>query len=101
MALCYAVYMKSRKQMSFRELERLLADVEQKVPVGSIWRHFKGGDFRILRIVFDSESLQLEVVHESVDYPNIAFTRTISNWLDTVDFEGYTLSRFEMIVEAK
>jgi len=52
-----------RKHLSYRELEDLLAEAQETVPVGSIWRHFKGGDYRVLRVVFDSESLQLEVVH--------------------------------------
>ena len=90
-----------RDYLDIQELEKLLADGTTKVPIGSMWRHFKGGDFRVLRIVFDSESLQLEVVHESVESPNVAFTRSLANWLDTVDFKGYTLSRFEMIENKK
>ena len=86
-----------RDYLDIHELEKRLADGTAKVPIGSMWRHFKGGDFRVLRIVFDSESLQLEVVHESVENPKVAFTRSLTNWLDAVDFKGYTLSRFEMI----
>lgn len=96
----YPLDMKRRKHLDYKELEKLLLDGESKVPTGSIWRHFKGGDYRVLRIVFDSETLQLEVAHESVDHPEVAFTRTLSNWLETVDFQGFTLSRFEMIQES-
>lgn len=81
--------------MSFDELEELLREAEETVPRKSLWRHFKGGDYRVVAVVFDSETLQLEVVHESVDHPGITFTRTMSNWLETVEFQGYTLSRFE------
>jgi len=84
-----------RKHLSYRELEDLLAEAQETVPVGSIWRHFKGGDYRVLRVVFDSESLQLEVVHESIKHPKITFTRSLTNWLESVDYDGYTLPRFE------
>lgn len=87
--------MANRKHLSYRQLEDLLTEAQETVPVGSIWRHFKGGDFRVVRVVFDSESLQLEVVHESISHPNVTFARSLRNWLETVDFDGYTLPRFE------
>jgi hypothetical protein len=87
--------MAKRKRLSNRELDQLLRESEEAVPVGSIWRHFKGGDYKVVCIAFDSEDLQLEVVHESIDYPGITFTRSMSNWLESVNFEGFTLSRFE------
>lgn len=87
--------MASRKHLSYRKLEELLAEAQETVPVGSTWRHFKGGDYRVVRVVFDSESLQLEVVHESIRHPNVTFARTLTNWLETVNFDGYTLPRFE------
>jgi len=87
--------MAKRKRLSDRELSELLHEAEETVPKGSIWRHFKGGDYKVLCIAFDSESLQLEVVHEPIDYPGITFTRSMSNWLESVNFEGFTLSRFE------
>lgn len=87
--------MSTRKHLSHRELEDLLSEAQETVPVGSIWRHFKGGDYRVLRVVFDSETLQLEVVHESISHPNVTFTRSMTNWLESVNFDGYTLPRFE------
>ena len=89
--------MAKRKHLGFRELESLLHEAEETVPQGSIWRHFKGGDFKVLRVVFDAESLQLEVVHESIEHPGVTFTRSMSNWLESVEFEGYELPRFEHI----
>lgn len=93
--------MTSRKRLSFRELKDVLAEAQETVPVGSVWRHFKGGDYRVVRIVLDSESLQLEVVHESIKQPDVTFTRTLSNWLETVSFDGYTLPRFEHIEDQR
>ena len=89
--------MTKRKHLDYKELELLLAEAGETVPAGSVWRHFKGGDFRVVCIVFDSETLQLEVVHESIDHPGVTFTRSMTNWLESVNFEGYTLPRFEHI----
>lgn len=93
--------MASRKHLSYRKLEELLAEAQETVPVGSTWRHYKGGDYRVVRVVLDSESLQLEVVHESISHPNVTFTRTLTNWLETVSFDGYTLPRFEHLENRK
>lgn len=89
--------MAKRKHLSNKELEQLLIEANERVPAGSKWRHFKGGDYRVLSVVFDSEDLQFEIVHESLDYPGVVFTRSMSNWLESVEFQGYTLPRFEMI----
>lgn len=86
-----------RKHLTSRELEQLLREAEDTVPKGSVWRHFRGGEYQVVCVAFDSESLQLEVVHESMETPGITFTRSMSNWLESVNFEGYTLSRFEHI----
>lgn len=89
-----------RKHLEYKELENTLAEANDIVPPGSVWRHFKGGQFRVIRVVFDSEALQLEVVHEPVENPNVAFCRSLRDWLETVSFKGYTLSRFERIEDA-
>jgi len=89
--------MTKRKRLSDRELQELLREAEETVPKGSVWRHFKGGEYRVVCIAFDSEDLRLEVIHEPLDDPGIVFTRTMSNWLESVNFEGFTLSRFEHI----
>lgn len=87
--------MKKREHLHYRELEMLLAEASETVPVGSVWRHFKGGDFKVIAVVFDAETLQLEIVHEPLDHEGVIFTRTMTNWLESVNFEGYTLPRFE------
>lgn len=89
--------MTKRKRLSDRELRELLSEAEVSVPKGSVWRHFKGGEYRVICVAFDSEDLRLEVIHEPLDDPGIVFTRTMSNWLESVNFEGFTLSRFEHI----
>lgn len=86
-----------RKFLSYDELNKLLDEAQSKVSEGSVWRHFKGGDYKVLGVVFDAEDLQLEVIHAPVEQPGVIFTRSMTNWLETVEFEGYTLSRFEQI----
>lgn len=89
--------MVKRKHLEYKELEAMLRETEEIVPKGSVWRHFRGGDYKVLCVVFDAESLQFEVVHESLEYPGVVFTRSMTNWLESVEFEGYELPRFEHI----
>ena len=73
--------MTKRKFLSYDELDKLLDDAQQRVPEGSVWRHFKGGEYKVLGVVFDSEDLELEVIHEPIEHPGVVFTRSLSNWL--------------------
>jgi len=40
----------------------MLLEAEELVPVGSLWRHYKGGKYRVTAIVFDEKTLDFEVI---------------------------------------
>jgi hypothetical protein len=86
-----------RSKKNERELQDMLAEATEMVPVNSLWRHYKGGTYKVVCIAFDEETLDFEVVYEPVNHPDIHFTRRLSVWLETVKWQGATLPRFEHI----
>lgn len=86
----------SRKK-DFKQLREMLAEAEEIVAVGSRWRHYKGGEYRVTAIAFDEETLDFEVIYSPIDAPDIHFARWMSIWLETVEWQGSSLQRFEKI----
>lgn len=52
---------------------------------GTIWKHFKGGLYRVIDTVRDSETLKLSVVY--TEHPvshGLSWVRPLSNWHEQV-----------------
>lgn len=93
--LWYAVHMRSKKNLT--QLRGMLAEGLEIVPVGSRWRHYKGGEYLVTAIAFDEETLDFEIIYSPIEAPDIFFARWLSVWLETVAWQGATLPRFEHI----
>lgn len=79
----------------------------REVIVGHIYRHFKGGKYRVLHIAFDSESnfnnLKKVVVYQAMHGDDLIWVRDYDSFISKVDKEKYPESpntyRFELIEE--
>ncbi len=83
---------------SEKQLKEMLAVAADMVPEKSIWRHFKGNDYLVDCIAFDEETLDFEVIYHPIDHPSLHFARLMTVWLETVEYEGQTLPRFEHLL---
>lgn len=88
--------MSTRK--SEKQLKEMLAVAADMVPENSIWRHYKGNNYIIDCIAFDEETLDFEVIYHPVDHPSLHFSRLMTVWLETVQYDGQTLPRFEHLL---
>ena len=73
----------------------------QQVPIGAIFRHYKGKDYKILHIARDSRDTSLCVVYQSLyrsqQFGNYAiWVRSIKEFLETVVIEGEEIPRFTL-----
>lgn len=75
----------------------ILAEATELANPGTTWRHYKGGVYTIVALAFDEESLDIEVIYSPVEAPDISFTHWLSVWLETVEWQGVNLPRFELI----
>ncbi len=73
-----------------------------QVPIGAFFEHYKGQKYKIIEIGRHSETLQLQVVYQSL-YDSAEFgdyaiwIRPLEMFLETVVIDGQEVPRFHMI----
>ena len=82
-------------KLTYEELEAKLAEARAQVKPGSKWRHYKGGEYTIRDIVVQEEDNALAVVYEPLMHPEVRFTRPLSVWDESVDWNGEAVQRFK------
>ena len=65
---------------------------------GQIWRHFKGGVYRVLYLAKHSETGEDLVIYTSNDGGGTVWARPASMWLETVERDGKNQPRFELMI---
>lgn len=83
---------------SKKQLKELLAIAANMVPEKSLWRHYKGDTYQVDYIAFAEETLDFEIIYHPIDHPTIHFSRLMTVWLETVEYNGHTLPRFEHLL---
>ena len=83
---------------SEKQLKEMLAIATDMVPENTLWRHYKGNNYLVDCIAFDEETLDFEVIYHPVDYPTLHFSRALVVWLETVEYHGHSLPRFERLL---
>ena len=58
--------------------------MEEKVVVGGLYRHYKGGLYRVVSIAKHSETLEELVVYVNETDPTLVWARPISMWSERV-----------------
>lgn len=81
-------------KLSYEELKRQISEAQEQVPLGSKWRHYKGGEYTINNIAVLEETQELTVIYTSLAYPDVSFVRPITVWSEQVEWEGQTVQRF-------
>lgn len=92
--------MGKRSKKSEKQLQQMLDEAADLVQPNSLWRHYKGGIFKVTFISFDDDTLGFVVVYEPVNHPEIHFAKGLTQWLEEVELEGVSRARFELIANA-
>lgn len=77
-------------------------DLLSKVPLGAIFRHYKGKDYKILQIARHSEDLSLQVVYQGL-YDSEEFghqpiwVRPLRMFIEEVVIDGVKGPRFKLL----
>lgn len=77
-------------------------DLLSKVPLGAIFRHYKGKEYKILHIGRHAEDLSLQVVYQSLydskEFGNRAiWIRPLKMFTEEVEIEGKRIPRFAFV----
>ena len=63
------------------------------------YRHFKGGEYRVVTLARHSETGETMVVYRSVADPEAVWVRPAAMWNETVTRDGRTFPRFAFLGE--
>lgn len=78
----------------FSALEERLTVAAQAVPVGSHWRHYKGGEYVIAGHAIIEATNEVAIIYTSLAHPAVTFMRPLTVWNEQVEWGGQTLPRF-------
>ena len=73
--------------------------MKTEIRPGQIWRHFKGGVYRVLYLAKHSETEEELVIYTKNDSGGTVWARPASMWLETVERDGKSQPRFALILE--
>lgn len=65
------------------------------------YRHFKGGEYRVIGIARHSETIEEMVVYEALYGEGGLWVRPASMWNEEIERDGKKFKRFEFIGEEK
>ena len=66
------------------------------IPLGK-WRHFKGGEYEVIGVAKDSETLAPVVVYRALYGDGEIWVRDAEMWLETVVRDGVSMHRFTFL----
>ncbi len=95
--------MKNNSHQNHEALNKLLFDASKNVVVGATYRHYKypKRKYKVLMLAIQEDSQKVCVVYQDVartDAP--PFVRNLDSWLESVEWDGETISRFMRIDES-
>lgn len=73
--------------------------MKPEIRPNQIWRHFKGGVYRVLYLAKQSETKEEYVIYTSDDGDGTVWARPAYMWLETVERDGKSQPRFELIFD--
>ncbi len=59
-----------------------------------IYRHFKGGEYQLIKVARDSETTKEVVVYQSLEHPDRVWVRPLGMFIENVSRDGYDGPRF-------
>jgi len=73
--------------------------MKPEIRPGQIWRHFKGGVYRVLYLAYHTNTAEELVIYTSNDGGDAVWARPAYMWLETVERDGKSRPRFELIFD--
>ena len=97
-SLCVNNYMLFQKDIVKVELLPTFEEAVAAIPPGR-YRHFKGGEYRVLSIARHSETLEAMVVYQALYGEEGVWVRPAYMWTETVYRDGKKVQRFQRMEE--
>ena len=76
-----------------------MTDTPRELVVGGVYKHYKRGDtYKVLFLATDSDTEKPVVVYQAQYGEGRVFTRELDIFLETVEYKGKMVLRFEQII---
>lgn len=62
--------------------------------IGAKYRHFKGGDYKVVELIPGDELTERKVSYQSLEGGSETWTCTLASFLQTIEWEGRLVPRF-------
>lgn len=80
---------------SYVECRERLFRAGRAVPVGSVWRHYKGSLYLIEGINLDSTAFEPRIGYRPTEQRGVSFSRLMSEWFEVIPLEsGRSVPRY-------
>jgi len=94
--------MKNRSShISHDELNQKLIDASKQVEVGAIYKHYKFPDrnYRVTNLAIQEAIEKVCIIYQDVADPTAPpFVRDLDSWLETVEWQGSLVPRFQKAI---
>jgi hypothetical protein len=64
--------------------------------VGALYRHYKGGKYKVITLAKHSETDETMVVYQSIHFGSM-HVRPLNMWFEEVEIQGLLISRFQEV----
>lgn len=78
---------------------REVPDLARPLPAPGRYRHFKGGEYELLRVGRHTEDEELVVIYFAVGDPETVWVRPLEMFTDVIEIDDVVLPRFERCAE--
>ena len=69
----------------------------EKIKLNAIYRHYKGGHYKVIAIGLHSETQEELVIYQAMYGDNVIWCRPKYMWSEKVEYNGEIVKRFELI----
>lgn len=89
----------SDEYLSVDELRKRLVDAALQVKIGGRYVHYKGADktYHVKDLILIEATNEVGVIYEADYDPGLRFMRPLSDWLASIEREGWAVKRFTLI----
>ena len=72
----------------------------EEAVIGGIYRHYKGNNYKLLAVATHSETLEKMAVYQALYGEMDIWVRPLAMFTETIEKDGQSLKRFELIENA-
>ncbi len=89
----------SQNHKNHQQLHHELEEAHELVKVGGVYAHFKypKNTYKVLELAVLEATSEVCVIYQATYDEKLIFVRPLSSWLETPEWEGKKVARFQLV----